>query len=668
MKSYAKLTGFLAATLIAAPSLMPTPSFGHSPMFDDYFKFDESNGGGSLSPAMQSIIELDGATADQVRCVGGSAAGYPCEKIDLQAFVAKANMGGANADLNDIWGWTDPLTGSEIAIVGLTDGTSFVDITDPVNPVYLGKLPSHNGGVDSWRDVKVYRDHAFVVADGNGNSTHGLQVFDLTKLRNVTIPPALLAETGHLGTFGNAHNIVINEDTGFAYVVGSNQCSAGLLIVDISTPNTPRNAGCFSQDGYVHDAQCVIYTGPDSRYSNREICFGYNEDTLTIVDVTNKRNPVQVSRTPYPGSQYTHQGWLLDERQEIVIMNDELDEIRAGVNTTSFVWNVSNLRSPRLLGNYRGPTPAIDHNLYTRDGYVFESNYRAGLRILSTDDIASGNLEEVAHFDVIPGSNSAQFSGSWSSYIYFESGNIVVSDIGGGLFVLRPDWDAINGGGGEPTIAVRDAAVGEGDGTVTVNVGLSAASRDTVEVTAFTRRGTAINGKDYYGQSQRLMFQPGERVKKLSITILDDSESEDTENFSVHLINPDNATISDGEATVSIRDNEEPGDPRPVISVQNIRVDESVGQASFDVNLSKVSRQEVTAKVYTRAGTARGGSDYYGFTRTIRFAPGQTRISVPITILDDDVAERTESLGLRLAVVTNAVVGEFGSVTIRDDD
>lgn len=87
---------------------------------------------------------------------------------------------------------------------------------------------------------------------------------------------------------------------------------------------------------------------------------------------------------------------------------------------------------------------AIDHNLYTKDGYIFEANYRAGLRILNGGAIRSGTLNESAYFDTIPGSDSAQFSGLWSSYIWFESGNIVVSDIGNGLFVLKPDWAAIH--------------------------------------------------------------------------------------------------------------------------------------------------------------------------------------------------------------------------------
>ncbi|WP_020408368.1 choice-of-anchor B family protein [Hahella ganghwensis] len=426
-----------------------TLSWGHSAMFPDSFKYDSSNEN-EIPVAMSMLSD----SASTTTCTNGSANGYPCNNVDFRAFIPKADLGGGSSDLNDIWGYTDPLTGKEIALVGKTNGTSFVDITDPDNPVVLGFLPSHDNGEDSWRDLKVYGDYVFIVADGSGNNTHGLQVFDLTELRNVTNPPMTFSESAHLNGFGNAHNIVINEDTGFAYSVGSNRCSGGLYMVDISNPLQPSYEGCFSADGYTHDAQCVVYNGPDSRYFGNEICVGYNEDTITIVDVSNKANPQQISRTPYQGSQYTHQGWFLDENHSILIMNDELDEQRNGINTTSYIYDVSNLEAPVELGRYVGPTQAIDHNLYTRDGFVFETNYRAGLRILSTENIEQGQLSEVAYFDTIPGSNSAQFSGTWSNYPYFESGNIVLSDIGNGLFVVTPDWDAIENpdpGGGDVT-------------------------------------------------------------------------------------------------------------------------------------------------------------------------------------------------------------------------
>lgn len=476
-------------------------AFGHSAMFPDGFKYDNRNEG----PSARELMRLAGREAQTGVCTEGSANGYPCSKVDLRAFMPKASLGGGSQNLNDIWGWTDPLTGKEIAIVGRTHGTAFVDVSTPTAPVLLGFLPSHNGGSDAWRDIKVYADHAFIVADGSGNATHGLQVYDLRLLRGVP-PGSTLTATAHLGTFGNAHNIAINEDSGYAYVVGSNRCSGGLYMVDISNPQAPAYAGCFSADGYTHDTQCVIYAGPDTVHRGREICMAYNEDTVTVVDVTNKANPRQLSRTPYAGSRYTHQGWFLDDQHSTIIVNDELDETGNGHNTRSYIFDVSDLDRPVEIGRYTGPTPAIDHNLYTRNGYVFETNYRAGLRILDAKDIAMGKLSEVAYFDTIPGSDAPAYSGTWSSYIWFNSGNIVLSDIGGGLFVVKPDWAAIGGNTYEnkDPVAVPDKSKAGamtaiavtrsgGAGKVTVEVDITHPAIGQLVVDLITPSGTVHN-------------------------------------------------------------------------------------------------------------------------------------------------------------------------------
>lgn len=473
---------------IAFASCLSLTASAHSGMFPDTFRFDNSNEGRSVSikDRFQQRAARGSSTAQN--CVDGLAGDYPCRNIDLLSLLAPSEMGGGDSLLNDIWGWEDLVNGREYAIVGRINGTSFVDVTDPTTPIWIGFLPAHDGGADAWRDVKVYQDHAFIVADGFGNATHGLQVFDLRTLATTT-PGSTLSETAHLGGFGPAHNIAINEDTGFAYVVGAYSdsntglpvCGGGLYMVDISSPQSPGFSGCFSSDGYTHDVQCVVYAGPDSRYTGNEICFAYNEDTLTVVDVSNKNNPVQVSRTPYPGANYTHQGWLLDDNQNYLVLNDETDEINTGANTTSHVFDISVLTSPDHIGSFTAETAAIDHNLYTKDSYVFESNYRAGLRILSSDNIASGTLEERGYFDTVPCSDSAQFSGAWSNYPYLASGNILISDIESGLFVLRANSAALaaNDNDAEPAISpvcdgagVGGGSSGGGGGSSTIHIGV----------------------------------------------------------------------------------------------------------------------------------------------------------------------------------------------------
>lgn len=342
------------------------------------------------------------------RCSGGTADIFPCRNVDLLGHLPLGEIGGGNG--NDLWGWVDPQTGREYALVGRSNGTAFVDVTNPENPLYLGNLPTH-AGVAAWRDIKVYRDHAFVVADFAGN--HGMQVFDLRQLRQVTNPPVTFQETAHHDGFPRAHNIVINEDTGFAYAVGleTANCQGGLYIMNVRNPTAPSFVGCYGEDGYTHDAQCVIYNGADADYRGQEICFASNEDSVTIVNVNNKSAPFMIARVAYDELGYVHQGWLTPDHR-FFVQDDELDETRFGHNTRTYVWDVSDLDQPRIAVTYTAPESSIDHNQYVRGDFAYQANYRRGLRILRIPSTASGTVREVAYFDTFPEANGNGFDGA----------------------------------------------------------------------------------------------------------------------------------------------------------------------------------------------------------------------------------------------------------------
>lgn len=402
---------------------------------------------GSAQQVVDRPPELAKVVGGELRCEGGKAAHFDCDRVDLLAYLPLSALGANRGmNLNDIWGWTDGQTGREYALVGRMDGTSFVDVTDPSNPRFLGDLPMHQGAHPNfWRDIKVYKDHAFIVADGSG--PHGMQVFDLTQLRDVKGGPVTFTETAHYDRIASAHNIAINEETGFAYPIGANgggeTCGGALHMIDIREPRHPKFAGCFAdpttgnqRTGYTHDTQCVTYKGPDTRFTGREICFNSSETAVGIADVTDKAAPKALAAASYPNVTYTHQGWL-SEDQKYFYVDDEGDEIAGSVpRTRTLVWDVSKLDEPVLVREFLGTTSASDHNLYVRGHYVFQSNYVAGLRVLDISDPA--NPKETAYFDTVPqGENVPGFAGSWSNYPYFKSGTIVVSSIGEGLFVLR---------------------------------------------------------------------------------------------------------------------------------------------------------------------------------------------------------------------------------------
>ena len=344
-----------------------------------------------------------------------------------------------------VWGWTDPLTGREYALVGRMDGTSFVDVTDPVNPRYLGSLAkTADTRARIWRDVKVFKDHAFVVADGAGQ--HGMQIFDLTGLREVAEPTDFNVTALYTG-IGSSINVAINEDTGFAYLVGSSggeACGGGSHIVNINVPVNPAFAGCFAHagtgrrdTGYSHDTQCVVYHGPDEDYRGREICIGSNETALSVADVTDKDNPVAIADAEYPNTVYAHQGWLSEDHRYFY-STDELDELTGRMDgTRTLIWDLEDLDDPILVKEYFGPTNATDHNLYVRGDRLYLSVNRDGLRVLDIRD--PENPVEFGHFDTTPGSeDSAGAGGVWSVYPFFPSGNVLVSSREEGLFVVRP--------------------------------------------------------------------------------------------------------------------------------------------------------------------------------------------------------------------------------------
>ena len=383
-----------------------------------------------------SLLSILFATTiySQTPCTSGFSGVYPCDKIDLMASLSFTQIGGTAAtEGNDCWGWTDPLNGKEYALMGCTTHTAFVDITNPTAPVYLGKINSRNNISSLWRDIKVYNNYAFIVSEASG---HGIQIFDLTRLRTVTTPQVFTPDALYSG-FGHCHNIAINEATGYAYCLGSGTFGGGPHVVNIQNPLNPVFSFGYTNDGYSHDAQIVNYNGPDTDHVGQEIFIGANETQVVVMDVTDKSNPITLSNFTYDNVAYTHQGWLTSD-QKYWIVGDEEDEMNFGFNTRSIIVDLSDLDNPVLKGEYFGATAAIDHNGYTKGNEFYLANYRAGLRLMNTSNIDSdGTMNEVAFFDTYPASDSNDFNGAWSNYPYFPSGNIIISDIERGLFIVR---------------------------------------------------------------------------------------------------------------------------------------------------------------------------------------------------------------------------------------
>lgn len=388
-----------------------------------------------------------GGGMSNVACIDGFAGPFPCDNMDLLAWIPLPELGATEnpsvTNGNDSWGWTDSDgDGTEYVIMGHSDGATFLDISDPINPVIVGHLAPNtapNRG-HLWGDYKVYANTLYKINESSGE---GMQFFDLTQLRDAALGTEFTASGVYTG-FGNAHNVVVNVDSGYAYAVGTGRdgmdmhCEGGgLHIVNINDPWNPTFAGCFDEDGYTHDAQCVMYGGPDAAYAGAEICFNSNEDSITIADVSDKMNTTLVATQTYETASYSHQGWLTDDHQYF-IMNDELDEFFGVVtDTTTYVWDVSDLDNPTLVGTHSANNTAIDHNLYVIGNMIYEANYASGLRILQANDWSTADLSEIAYFDTHPEHDDPAFNGIWNAYPFFESGVIALNDFERGMFLVR---------------------------------------------------------------------------------------------------------------------------------------------------------------------------------------------------------------------------------------
>ncbi|KAF9497470.1 hypothetical protein BDN71DRAFT_584882 [Pleurotus eryngii] len=410
---------------------------------------------GVFNSARYSKIE------DFTPCVNGTANEFRCSNIDLYSFYSHADLGSKTGQGSSSWGWVHE--GREYIIIAQADGAAIAEVTADGKLDYLGRLPkTPEAATAIWRELRVL-DHWLIV--GSEAVNHHIQIFDLRKILEITPeqkPKTFDPRTELTGLFkglpvGRTHNIVINWDRGYIVSVGSaprtSEFASGLVFIDISDPSKPTLAGYQGEDGYVHDAQCLIYRGPDTKYVGQDICYGYNEDTLTIYNVTDKANATIISRTGYEGASYTHQGWVLDpEWQQYLILDDEYDEVNgagaaADGNAVTYIWDVSDLEHPKQTGLFKTPGVTIDHNQYISNGKVYQSNYGAGLRIVDISSIPTdptgGSVKEVGFFDIYPeddaraGGGALSFVGSWSSYGLFPSGNIIINTIERGAYVVR---------------------------------------------------------------------------------------------------------------------------------------------------------------------------------------------------------------------------------------
>ena len=368
---------------------------------------------------------------------GGLAGTFQSSGIQLQAWFPCNTLSAGATSASDAWGYVSP-SGREYAIIGLSNGTAFVEITNPAAATLTKFMPMPaTAGASMWRNMKTFQHYCYSVSEGGG----GIQVFDLAGIDSGNI-----TDLGTVTTGGAAatHTMIVNEQTGFLYRMGGG--SNGVRVYSLANPAVPLYVTAWSAK-YTHDG--AVFNWPSGPYGGREIFFacgglggGYTDTGLDILDVTDKSNITVIGRATYPNAAYCHQVWISPDYRYAYI-NDEVDEANFGVLCSTRIIDIQNLAAPFLAGSYTNGLVSVDHNLYIKGNNLYASNYKTGLRIY---DITNRTApQERAWFDTYPSEDATGYAGLWSNYPFFPSGTVIGSDIQSGLFV----WTV-----GEPPVAI----------------------------------------------------------------------------------------------------------------------------------------------------------------------------------------------------------------------
>lgn len=320
-----------------------------------------------------------------------------------------------STQLNDVWGYVDE-DGNEYALVGAQNGTAVVDVSDPANPVEVFWEPGMNS---VWRDIKTFGDYAYVTTEAE----NGLLIIDLGPLPQSTVLPTHYY-TGPSGDeWESAHNLYVDNTSGFGYIFGANRDNGGLIILDLNpNPTQPEEVGSF-ENWYSHDG----FVRNDTAFLAH-----ISDGIISVVDVTDLANP-QLLGTQTTPTNLSHNIWSTDDNNYVYTT----DETPGGYLTAFDVNDPSSIQEIDKVKVFPDDQ-IIPHNTHVFGDYIVTSYYTAGVRI--HDITQRDNMIEVASYDTSP-LDSPTYNGCWGVYPYLPSGNVLATDIEEGLFILGVTYE-----------------------------------------------------------------------------------------------------------------------------------------------------------------------------------------------------------------------------------
>ena len=632
----------------------------------------------TLSARMaQKNIMQNGVSA--ATCDNGQANGFACEKVDLVSHVPLSEFSTNPSSANDIWGHVDLNTGTEYAIIGLRNGTGVVSLADPQNPTVVGVI---SGQSTTWRDIKVYQyyseqdarwyAYAYVTAD---STSEGLVTIDLNNL------PNSIALANRNQDFQNAHNVYISDvdyslNTALPgrqpqlHISGANRFSGAHYSFALTIPAAPSvgftQTGTNSSD-YSHDLSSVTITDTRSATcpNNNNGCtvlLDFNEGNINLWDATLATDHQKLSSSTYGQAEYVHSGWWSDD-QQYVLVHDELDEQRRGLNTTVRIFDITDLSDPELAGTWTGPTAAIDHNGFVRGNKYFMSTYERGLTVLDISDPA--NPVEAGFFDTFPNRDGAGFNGAWGAYPFLPSGLILISDINSGLYVLRD-----NTLDDQSQISFSEAQTNANEGeSVSILVQRSGDSSQAAQVHYEFLPG-ATTSADLQAQSGTLSWAAGDNSPRtIEVNIFEDNLAEEPEKAFIRLHNASGTQINNASLHTLVIGGTGVGSAASLVQT-DITLYE--GQPGQEVRVQRVrGDDEIRVSYALQSGSGTVGEDMPDINGELFWAAGDNEDkTITLTTLNDSSNETDEVITLVLtgAEPNMVIAPDTMTITIKDDD
>ena len=607
------------------------------------------------------------------QCIDGKAGNFSCNNIDLVSHMALTSFSSRPSAANDIWGHVDLNTGTEYALIGLTNGTAVVSLADPDAPLEVGTI---TGSSTTWRDIKVYQyfdqslrrwqAYAYVSSEGSD----GIQIIDLNRL------PASVSLAATYRGVSSSHNIFISgvdyttntansELSPLLHLAGQNATGGAVNSLSLLQPLQPasfwQQNGATSAD-YSHDVAASIVRDEraqtDCQRAPCQVLFDFNESELRLWDNSFAGQPKRLAMWSYDQAKYVHSGWS-SEDSRFLFVHDELDERDFGLNTTLRVFSLDNLQSPQLAKVWRGQTAAVDHNGFVRGNRYYMSNYQRGLTVLDISNPAEP--AEAGFFETFLPSDGAGFNGMWGTYPYLPSGLILGSDINSGLYVMADNTKTSASGSLSFTNAEFTVSPGQ---TAQLQVQRPEGS-GAISVAYESFAGSANQATDFEPVRGRLSWAADDNSSKtISLQTLDSGE-EGRRTVFVRLYDVQGGATLIAPMLTTVAFGSEPLRPGSISLLQQ-NVQDAEGRV-VAVTVQRVGGSDgiVSANYQAVAGSATAAVDYDNVSGTLTWQDGENQEQrILIALLDDSEEEGDESFSVQLTANDGSAVGPNSSATI----